>query len=71
MCRSASADGLAGRLRRCPREPIIAAFGPMRTTSFAAMAPFETALAVMARVNGFRDTSVLKLPLVPSVHPRA
>ncbi len=63
-CSSASAEGLPGRLS------MAVACGPTRTMSLIPMAPFETALAVMASVNGSRDTRALKLPLVPRTHPR-
>jgi hypothetical protein len=33
--------------------------------------PLGSELAVMASRSGFRDTTALKLPLVPSAQPRA
>jgi len=37
----------------------------------ALRAPLAIELAVMASRSGRRDTTALKLPLVPSAHPRA
>jgi hypothetical protein len=35
------------------------------------MSPFDTELAVISNVKGFREITVLKFPLVPRTHPRA
>ena len=63
-CSAVSADG------RPPLLPKGAPSAPITSTSVGRIAPLETELAVMTSLSGFRDTTALKLPLVPSTHPR-